>query len=391
MASRRHPGAALAAIVLVMACAPADALGARALLAADLAPIEAIAESEVRAGRIPGAVILIGTRDRVLYRRAFGHRTFKPAPAPMTPDTIFDLASVTKVVATATAIMQLVDRGRLALDDRVARHWPQFGANGKSGITVRDLLTHYSGLRPDLDLSEEWSGYDTAMKMIVMEAPVAPRGTRYLYSDINFEVLGELVRRLAGATLDAYCRKHIFGPLRMKGTGFLPAAALLDRIAPTQDLPGRVHWGGVHDATARWMGGVSGHAGLFATADDLAIYARMLLNGGRANGVRVLSKRSVGRMLARQSPPGAARARGLGWDRGGPDGYPVFPAGTYGHLGFTGTMVWIDPGAGLYAVVLTNRSYPDGKGRADPLRKAILELLSAAPRRSVEAAGGRGS
>jgi CubicO group peptidase (beta-lactamase class C family) len=339
--------------------------------------ITALAQDEIAAGRIPGAVILIGAGDRILYRRAFGVRTLTPQPLPMRIDTIFDLASLTKVVATTPAVMQLVEQGRLRLEDPIARYWPEFAANGKDAIHVRDLLTHYSGLRADLDLSGGWSGYDTAMEMIVADEPVAPPGARYLYSDLNFEVLGELVRRVSGETLDRYAGAHVFAPLAMRDTFFLPApppAELRERIAPSQDLPGAVHWAEVHDATARRMGGVAGHAGVFATADDMARFARMLLAGGSLDGVRILRPQSVADMTMRQSPA-EAHARGYGFDLGGADGFAAAPAGSYGHLGFTGTMLWVMPERALYAVVLTHRVYPDGKGNADPLRRSVLSML----------------
>lgn len=302
-----------------------DAHAHSALTASDLVPIDILARDEIAAGRIPGAVILIGSGDTVVYRKAFGNRSLKPAPEPMKLDTIFDLASLTKVVATTPAIMELVEQGKLQLDAPVARYWPAFGANGKQAITLRDLMTHYSGMHADLDLRIPWSGYNTAMDKLIAEKPTAPPQTRFLYSDENFEVLGELVRRVSGQPLDAFCAAHIFGPLGMTHTEFLPPAALRDQIAPTEDTGGKVHWGDVHDATARWMGGVSGHAGVFSTAGDLAIYARMLLDGGAGNGVRILNRKSVEEMTTRESPPSAPRARGLGWDVGGLEGYSMFP------------------------------------------------------------------
>jgi serine-type D-Ala-D-Ala carboxypeptidase len=339
-------------------------------------PIADVARAGIASGRIPGAVIGIGNAHEMLYRASFGFKTLGQQPTPLTIDTIFDLASLTKVVATTPAIMQLIEQHKLEPSDTVAKYWPEFAANGKNTVTIRDLLTHYSGLAADLDLRREWSGYQTAMAMIVASRPAAPPGERYRYSDINFEVLGELVRRVSGSTLDEYARAHIFAPLAMNDTGFLPPARLLDRIAPTQDLPGRVHWGDVHDATARRMGGVAGHAGLFSDADDLATFARMMLGGGSAGGQRVLSARSVAEMTMRQSPPQGPRGRGYGWDLGGPDGFAAAPRDSYGHLGFTGTMIWIAPDPGLYAIVLTHRVYPDGTGDADPLRRAVLGLLA---------------
>jgi serine-type D-Ala-D-Ala carboxypeptidase len=367
-------GCALTAFLLA-GLAPAAGGERVRMQASDFAPITAAAQAEVAAGHIPGAVILVGTRRRGLYRQAIGSRILKPRPQPMRADTIFDLASLTKVVATTPAVMQLVERGKLRLDAPVAHYWPAFAANGKGRITIRDLLTHYSGLAADLDLSKEWSGYDTAMAMIVAAKPRAPAGRRYLYSDLNFEILGELVHRVSGERLDRYAAQHVFAPLRMTDTRFRPPQGLRPRIAPTEDTDGHVHWAEVHDATARWMGGIAGHAGLFSTADDLATYARMMLNGGVWHGVRILRAGSVRAMTHRASPPGGARARGLGWDLGGADGFGAFPAGSYGHLGFTGTMIWIDPAAGIFAVVLTNRVYPDGKGDADPLRRAVIAAV----------------
>ena len=361
--------------LLLAILAPAASGEPAGLQSADFAPITAAAQTEVAAGHIPGAVILIGTLRRTLYRQAIGNRVLRPVPEPMRVDTIFDLASLTKVVATTPALMQLVEQKKLALDAPVARYWPPFAANGKEPITIRDLLTHYSGLAADLDLSREWSGYDTAMAMIVAAKPQAQAGERYLYSDMNFEILGELVRRISRETLDQYVAEHVFAPLGMTDTRFLPAQELRGRIAPTEDSDGHVHWADVHDATARWMGGVAGHAGLFSTADDLATYARMLLNGGVWHGKRILRARTVDAMTHRASPPSGARARGLGWDLGGADAFTRFPTGTYGHLGFTGTMMWIDPAAGVFAVVLTNRVYPDGKGDADYLRREVIATV----------------
>ena len=358
--------------------APIPAKAQPAITAADFAPVSSIAAQEIANGHIPGAVILIGSRSEDLYRQAFGQSVLGPNPKVMTADTIFDLASMTKAIATTTAVMQLAEAGKLDLDAPAARYWAAFAAHGKEGITVRQLLTHYSGLPPDLDLSRDWQGYDTAMAMIVAARPQTPPDMNYVYSDLNFLILGELVRRVSGISLDRYCREHIFLPLGMRDTGYLPSPALHDRIAPTEDASGHVHWGDVHDAAARMMGGVAGHAGLFSTADDLKIFARMLLNHGAWNGARILSPQSVEQMTRVQSPPGG-HTRGLGWDLGGPEGDTYFPAGSYGHLGFTGTMIWISPKLDLFAIVLTHRVYPDGNGEAGPLRQAILDLLGKLP------------
>ena len=366
-----------AAAAFAFAAPPASNI--RLLRSIDLEPIAAIVQSEIEIGRIPGAVIEIGQGERVIYRRAFGDRELEPRRVAMTPDTIFDLASLTKPVATTVAIMQLHEQGRLNLDAPAAQYWPRFGRNGKGRITVRDLLTHYSGLRPDLDLRRKWTGNAAAMRMIEAEPPVYPPGTHYQYSDINFEALGEIVRRVSGLRLDAYCRARIFGPLAMNDTGFRPPFAKRDRIAPTLYVNGRLRVGLVHDPTAARMEGVAGHAGLFSTADDLGIFARMLLHGGRSRDARILTLSSIAEMTIPQSPDGATHPRGFGWDLAAPiasNREQLLPVGSYGHTGFTGTMLWIDPDTETYVIILTNRTYPAGAGDAGPLRKEVLALLS---------------
>ncbi len=349
-----------------------------------LAPIATVIEEAIRAGKAPGAVVVIGHQGRVVYRRAFGHRALVPEKLATTPDTIFDLASLTKVIATTTAVMQLFEMGKVRLEDPVANYWPEFQANGKGEITVRELLTHYSGLRPDLDLKPAWSGYETAMKMIIAEKPIAPPGTRFIYSDINFETLGELVHRISGQLLDAYCEEHIFKPLGMKDTMFTPPARLRKRIAPTQyqfGTTGKMLWGEVHDPTAYNMGGVAGHAGLFSTADNLAIFAQMLLDAGSWRGVRILSSETVEKMATPQTPPGKMVVRGLGWDIDSPyssNRGDLFPVGSFGHSGFTGTSIWIDPFSKTYVILLANAVHPRGEGNVTALRANVSTVVGAA-------------
>ncbi|MHB1531028.1 exo-beta-N-acetylmuramidase NamZ domain-containing protein [Acidithiobacillus sp.] len=345
----------------------------------DLSGIAQIVQKEIQAGRIPGAVVLVGNEGRIVYRKAFGYAALGPEKIPMTVGTLFDLASLTKVVATTTAVMQLVEQGKLELDAPVAKYWPAFGENGKDAITVRELLTHYSGLPPDLNVETPWRGYDAALRLIIAQRPVTAPGTRYVYSDINFEALGEIVHRVSGEPLDVYCAEHIFGPLGMRETTFRPPSWEQYRIAPTEYLDGKLRWGEVHDPTAYRMGGVSGHAGLFSTASDLAVFAQTLLDGGSYHGVRILDRRSVERMTIPQSPPGKVRLRGLGWDLAAPfapNRDDLLPVGAYDHTGFTGTLLWIDPLSRTYVIILTNRVYPFGKGNAGPLRKAVISLVS---------------
>jgi uncharacterized protein YbbC (DUF1343 family)/CubicO group peptidase (beta-lactamase class C family) len=349
-----------------------------------LAGIASVVQEAIRTGKCPGAVVVVGRQGRVVYRRAFGRRALVPQKLPMTLRTIFDLASLTKVVATTTAVMQLVEQGKMVLSAPVSDYWPEFKANGKEEITVRELMTHYSGLPPDLELKPDWSGYETAMKMIVDVKPMVPPATRFVYSDINFETLGELVHRVSGEPLDIYCSRHIFGPLGMKETRFKPPASWRRRIAPTQYQQGdkgKMLWGEVHDPTAYNMGGVAGHAGLFSTADDLIIFAQMLLNGGIYRGARILSRLTVEKMTSPQNPPDKMSVRGLGWDLDSPfasNRGELFDVGSFGHTGFTGTDIWIDPVTKTYLIILTNRVHPDGKGDAVPMRTKIATLVAAA-------------
>ncbi len=346
--------------------------------------IAPLIEAAIQAKKIPGAVALVGHDGQVVYRKAFGERALVPEREPMTVDTIFDMASVTKVVATTTAVMQLVEQGRIDLGAPASEYWPEFAQNGKERVTIRELMTHYSGLPPDLELRPVWTGYDTAMQMIVAEKLDAPPGTRFVYSDINFETLGEIVRRITGETLDVYCAEHIFGPLGMKDTRFLPPASLRGRIAPTQYEHGEggpVLRGVVHDPTSRFMGGVAGHAGLFSTADDLSIFAQMLLNGGEYKGVRILSPLTIEKMTEPQTPPNVMVLRGLGWDLDSPfasNRGVLFPVGSYGHTGYTGTSIWTDPVTKTYVILLTNRVHPLDKGEVVGLRSSIATLVAAA-------------
>ena len=335
--------------------------------------IEPIVDAAIARSDLPGAVVLVGRDDAVVYHHAFGQRAVQPAREPMTEDTIFDLASLTKVVATTTSVMQLVERGSLRLNDRVTQFIPEFGKNDKNTITIRHLLTHTSGLAPDLPLEVEFTGADEAIRRATDLTPAAPPGEKFVYSDVNFFLLGDIVRRVSGDPLDRYVKQHIFDPLRMTDTMFLPPESLRARIALTEwcrpmswpcaataDVP--FLRGIVHDPTARRMGRVAGHAGLFSTAADLSRFCRMLLNSGRLDGAQILSPATVERMTAPSTPAGMKDVRGLGWDidstyssnRG-----DLFPAGTtFGHTGFTGTSLWLDPSTGVYVVFLTNRVHP---------------------------------
>ena len=261
---------------------------------------------------------------------------------------------------------------------RSRRYWPEFGQNGKDSVTVRQLLTHFSGLRVGIDERRMWSGYDGAMAAIAADRPVAPPGSRFSYSDVDFIVLGELVRRVSGLDLDVYCARNLFGPLRMQDTGFNPDPDKRSRIAPTEIIAGELRWGQVQDPNAWRMGGVAGHAGLFSTADDLARFAEMIRGGGTLDGVRVLSAASVREMTSPASPPGSATVRGLGWDIRSrySDDFSSFSERSFGHTGYTGTSIWFDPAIDGYAIILTNRLLPDGRGQVRDLRSRVSQIVA---------------
>ena len=343
------------------------------------AAIGAIVREEIAAGHLPGAVVVVGVDDKVVLRQAYGERAVLPGRSPATVDTIYDAASLTKVMATAVAIQQLAERGKIDLDKPAATYWPAFAANGKAGITVRQLLTHYAGLPAGIP-TRSWSGTEGALDTIVALKPLAPAGTRFIYSDVDFIVLGELVRRVSGQPLEVYAAANIFQPLGMRDTGFRPSAALKDRIAPADVEGGELRWGEVQDPIAFRMGGVAGHAGVFTTADDLALFARMMASGGAKGDPGVLKPQSIAAMTRPQSPPGGPAVRGLGWDIDSPySGFlaPSFSPRSFGHTGYTGTALWIDPDTRSFLIVLSNRLHPDGKGDILPMLRRIAAVAGA--------------
>jgi uncharacterized protein YbbC (DUF1343 family)/CubicO group peptidase (beta-lactamase class C family) len=359
-----------------------------------LATVDAVIEKAIADKQIPGAVLLVGRGSDILYQKAYGMRALTPHAEPMTLDTIFDMASLTKVVATTTSVMILVEEGRIRLNDRVATFIPDFGRYGKGDITIRHLLTHVSGLRPDLDLSDDsWKSYDEAIRRACEEVPTSAPGERFVYSDINFFLLAEVVARVSGMPFDRFVQERIARPLGMADTMFNPHSSLRPRIAPTElctpygwpcEGPNQVMLRGVvHDPTARRMQGVAGHAGLFSTAADLSRFCRMVLGGGALGSVRILSPLTVVKMSTPATPAGMASVRGLGWDidtsyssnRG-----ELFPVGSFGHTGFTGTSLWLDPVTKTYVVLLSNRVHPDGKGDATPLRARVATIVASALR-----------
>jgi uncharacterized protein YbbC (DUF1343 family)/CubicO group peptidase (beta-lactamase class C family) len=344
--------------------------------------LDATIQNAIAQGQIPGAVLIVGHDGKILYRKAYGNRELTPRVEPMTVDTIFDCASLTKVIATTASLMRLFDQGKFRLNDRITQYIPEF-QGGRSDITIRNLMTHFSGMRPDLTLKPEWSGYTTGIHLAEIDKPTGPPGVRFVYSDINFILLGELVRRLSGEPLEVYARDNIWRPLGMENTMFKPPETLWKRIAPTERIgkTGECLRGVVHDDTARYMGGVAGHAGMFSTADDLAKFAEMMLRGGMLKGARLFSPLTVEKFTTPQSPPDQPILRGLGWDIDSPlsgNRGDLLPLGSYGHTGFTGTSVWIDPVTDTFVILLTNSVHPTRRPVITPLRGKVATIAAAA-------------
>jgi uncharacterized protein YbbC (DUF1343 family)/CubicO group peptidase (beta-lactamase class C family) len=365
-----------------------------------LAKIDEAVLASIERKETPGAVVLVARKGRIVYRKAFGDRAIEPKREAMTVDTIFDLASLTKIVATATSIVILVERGKVSLADPVALYIPEFGKNGKERITIEQLMTHRAGLPPDNEIADYVGKTIDPLEKIYELRPSYEPGTRFVYSDVGFIVAAEIVWRVAGKRIDTFARESIFGQLGMKDTDFRPLPvsgsttdihrlneradpimATADyRFAPTENREGRWMRGEVHDPRAYEMGGVAGHAGLFSTADDLAIFCQMILNKGEYNGKRILAAYSVERMVSAQTLP-TSQMRGIGWDintsyssnRG-----DLFPVGTFGHTGFTGTSIWLDPASETSVVLLTNRVHPNGKGDVTRLRSFVASIVAGA-------------
>ncbi|MBL9137818.1 MAG: DUF1343 domain-containing protein [Verrucomicrobiales bacterium] len=346
-----------------------------------LAEIDVAIDLAISNRALPGGVFWL-ERNASNYVRAYGNRAVLPAVEPMTLDTLFDAASLTKVLATTPALMRLVEQGRLDLNAPLRTYLPEFSGQGRDTIRVRHLMTHTSGLRPGIPLRPEWSGYEAGIRLALAEKPEVPPDTRFRYSDANFILLGELVRKVSGQTLDAFCAAEIYGPLGMTRTGFKPSTEAHAHAAPTTLDGTRYLRGIVHDPTARRMGGVAGHAGLFTTASDVARFARMMLRGGELDGKRIFRVETVARMTRVQTPETLPDARrGLGWDidtaYAGPRG-EHFPVGSYGHTGWTGTSLWIDPFSQTFVILMSNRNHPTEDGNVIGLRRRLGTLAAEA-------------
>lgn len=349
--------------------------------APDFSAVEEAALDAVASGEIPGVVVLVGRGDRILYHRAWGWRALVPQRSPMTADTIFDIASLTKPLGTTLAVMSLVERGAVRLEAPLGRYLREFRGRALGGVTIERLLTHTAGLPAAPPTDALQTGFPAAARALAERPLVYPPGRGFLYSDTGFILLGEVVRRVSGEPLDRYLERILFRPLGLRDTAFHPGETLRARIAPTQWHDGRLLRGRVHDPLARRLGGVAGHAGMFSTAADLARICRLLVQGGQLDGRRVLREETVRRMWRPVAVGDGARA--LGWDvssayarRMG----PFFPPGSVGHTGYTGTAVWVDPASRTCMILLTNRVHPDGGGaeRVQELRMRVAAAVGAA-------------
>ncbi|MBI2949359.1 MAG: beta-lactamase family protein [Verrucomicrobia bacterium] len=342
--------------------------------------MDAAIERAIADRQLPGGVLWVEHNGKS-YHKAFGRRALVPKAEPMTEDTIFDAASMTKVLATAPALMILFERGKVKLDEPITTFLPELKGGGKEAVTLRHLLTHTSGFNTRLRRDPDWADHKKAFALIGAEKPGDPPGTVFRYSDINFIVLGEVIHRVTGQRLDEFASREIFEPLKMKDTRFLPPDDWLPRIAPTERVGREVFRAKVHDPKARRMGGVAGHAGVFTTAADVARFARMMLKGGELDGVRILRPETVKLMTIVQTPAAIQARRGLGWDIDSAYSRPrgdVFPIGSYGHTGFTGVCLWIDPFSKTFWMLLSNRVHPESSGNIYALQKTLATLAAQA-------------
>lgn len=338
------------------------------------APIEAA----IQAGDFAGCVVAIGRGEWLVELTAFGDRQIEPARLPMQTDTLFDLASLTKPIATATSVMLLVERGKLRLGDPIVKHLPEVQGEHGNEVTIERLLTHHTGYVPDNPLEDYRHGVDEAWRRLFALEPRQPPGTAFVYSDVNFELLGKIVERVDGRPLDQFTREELFVPLAMKSTRFNPSPEQISNCAATERRDGVMLVGEVHDPRSALLNGVAGHAGLFSTACDLARYAAMMLGRGELDGVRVLGPATVSEMTRRRDVSGAGR--GAGWDMRSPyssNRGDLFSQEAFGHGGFTGTAIWIDPGLDLFVIVLSNRLHPDGSGTVNHLAGRIGTIAAA--------------
>jgi CubicO group peptidase (beta-lactamase class C family) len=372
-----RPSLAICAIFVAGMASPAAAQD-------KFAGIDSAVKGAIERMELPGAVVLVLYKNDVVYRKSFGNRATNPEPTLMTEATIFDLASLTKPIVTAMLIMLFIEEGKLNVNDAIAKHLPGFRRKETEDITIAQLLTHTGGFIADNPLKDYQAGRDKAWENLFALKPVSPPGSKFTYSDVGFILLGKIAETAGERPLDELAQKRIFGPLGMKDTGYRPSAELKNRCAPTQQRGGAWMIGEVHDPRAFELGGVAGHAGLFSTADDLAIFAKMLLNEGKHDGKAIMKAETVKLMTAPRKVPGAKEPglRTYGWDMAtsySANRGDVFTRGvSFGHTGFTGTSIWLDPPSQTAVIFLSNRVHPDGKGNVTKLRGQVATIAGQA-------------
>lgn len=364
---------------------------------ARVAAVDQAIDAAIAARKLPGAVYHL-ERGTAQYEQAYGRLSYDEDAAAVTTATVFDAASLSKVLVTAPAVLMLAEEGKIDLEAPITQYFAQCTGGGKEAITVRQLLTHTSGLASGLPAKPAWQGRQAALALACQQAVTHPPGSFFRYSDINYILLGLLVERVADKSLDRLAQERIFAPLGMANTGYRPLERMpATSIAPTQrgateaaqlptahgDLaPGAPLQGVVHDPTIRRMGGVGGSAGVFSTVGDVARFARMLLGNGALDGVRILTPDSVRLLTTVQSPSGIASLRGMGMDIDSPYAKrprgAVYPVGSYGHTGFTGCILWVDPQSHSFYVFLSNRVYPDDRSVVLPLYTQLGTLSAQA-------------
>ena len=343
------------------------------------ARVDSIIDIAITDHAAPAMAVAIGRYDKLIYIHSYGRLTYADTAPAVDEHTRFDLASLTKVIATTTAAMMLEEQNKLDINRTVASYLPAFNAPDKQTITVRMLITHRGGLEAFAPLWHTLKGRDQYLAAINSRPLAYAPGTKSIYSDWDYVLMGLIVERISGETLDSFTARHIFSPLGMSETGFRPDTVEKRHIAPTEiDSARGLVWGSVHDENADAIGGVAGHAGLFSTAHDLAIFARMMLNGGSVGSVRILAPTTIARWTAAQD---AGSSRALGWDTPAPHSSAgrFFSPRSYGHTGFTGTSIWTDPERGVWVVLLTNRVYPTRKNNMHvELRRDISDVVQQA-------------
>jgi len=364
---------------------PLVAPEAQGISAEAFARIDEAVRTALDRGAAPGVVIVVVHKGAVVFRKAYGNRSIEPEKTPMLPDIVFDLASLTKPIATATSIMLLFEQGKLKPSDPVAKYLPAFRRKETERITIEQLLTHTSGFIADNPVADYGDGVPKSWERLFALTPVAPPGSKFTYSDMNYVFLGKIVETVSQTPLDVFAHKNIFAPLGMNETAYKPQGKLKERAAPAELRAGAWMVGEVHDPRAFALGGVAGHAGLFSTADDLAVYAQMLLSAGSYDGKQILKSNTVKEMTAPRKVPLAGGKTGLrtyGWDMDTPyskNRGTGFPVGiSFGHTGFTGTSVWIDPQSQSAAIFLSNKVHPHNKGNVTALRGQVATIVAEA-------------